>query len=100
MKNSEMCKGSESRCGDEPRDLSPIMNAVSIINEKFDELEQLQYSLTERLSMVLGEEQPEVTLNNEMVESDVALLRELHRFMSRIDNTIGKIRSTLDRLAL
>ena len=100
MKNNEMCKGSESRCG-EPRDVSPIMNAVSIINEKFDKLEQLQYNLTERLSVVLADERPEEDSNvKESEECDVALLRDLERLMFRIDRINDRFRSTLDRLAL
>ena len=99
MNNSEMCKGSESKC-DEPRDLSPIMNAVNLINEKLDSSEKLQCSLTERLSMVLGEGQPEEPLNDEMVESDIALLRDLQMLMLRIDIINDRFKNTLDRIAL
>ena len=98
MKKVERCDCVGSEC--EPRNVSPIMNAVNLINEKFDVSEKLQCSLTERLSMVLGEGQPEEPFNDEMVESDIALLRDLQMLMLRIDIINDRFRSTLDRIAL
>ena len=83
------------------RDISPVIENLNQISDRFDVTQTLQSELTERLSMVLENEVPTNEKSKESeVESDVELLRNLQNFMNRINKINDRFKNTLDRLAL